>query len=140
MSRRSRWRRSLLSVGRASVDLVGAELGALAEDLKSSGRVLSRSLVLLLLAAFFLFWALGALVCVAIVVLALWLPLWGAALAVLGALLVLTAMLGGLGWRRIRRLETPARTVKRRVANHALWLRSQNLSGSSGGDEGRLER
>lgn len=135
MSRRSGWLRGFRALGQASVELVGAELAALAEELKTSGKVLSRSLVLIVLGAFFLFWALGALTYTAIIVLALWLPRWASALIVLGALLGVAASLAGLGWYRIRRLETPAVTVRRRAAEHATWLRGQSLPAPGDGDE-----
>lgn len=122
-----RWLAHLGTLGRALVELLQAELGALGDDLLATARRLRSGVVLLLVAAFFGFWTIGALAYAAIEVLTFWLPRWGAVLACLGGFAVLTLLFLLLGRARLRRLESPAKTVARRIESHSAWLREEVL-------------
>lgn len=119
--RRNRWSDLLAPLGHAGLDLIRAEYGVVSSEVKSSGRILIRSLLLLAFALFALFWAVGALAQVLLEVGTLWLPRWGAALAVLGLLALLGTVFAFLARRRLRSIEPPARTVKRRLEEHRDW-------------------
>ncbi len=130
--RRGSWLELIRAVGKALLELVAAEVEALVGDLKSSGRTLGRAVLLFLVAAFLGFWILGLLLFSAVELLALWLPRWGAALSVAGAGLLAAAIVGGVGWLRVRRLESPADTVRRRVTDHVGWLQENVLEARRG--------
>ena len=109
------------ALGRAAVDLARAEGEALSGELKGSGRILGRSALLVLLALFSLFWALGALAFLAVELLALHFPRWGAVLLVLTFLLLSAFLLAAIGWSRIKRLEKPAAIVSRHWSEYRDW-------------------
>lgn len=125
--RRRSWLELIRAVGKALLELAAAEIEALVGDLKASGRALAGVLLLFVVAAFFGFWTLGLLFYAAVEALTLWLPRWGAALAVAGAGLLGVAIVAGIGWLRLRRLESPAETVRRRVRDHVGWLQESVL-------------
>ncbi len=119
------WGSSLQAVGHAAGDLLRAELEALADDLRRTGRRLGGALLLLAGALFTLFWVLGLALYVAIEVVHRWLPRWAAAAVVLGVALLVLAALAALGWQRLRRLEAPTATVRRRWRSHRRWWHEQ---------------
>lgn len=120
-ARSAGWVDHFRSLGSAFLELLRAELAALGQDMGRSGRTLLRAVLLLLVALFVLFWGLGMVAFVGVEVLALWLPRWGAALTVLGSLLLVALALAAVGWWRLRRLELPAATVRRRLEDHREW-------------------
>ncbi len=88
--------------------------------------------------------AIGAMGLLAIEVLALWLPRWSAALIVLVVLLLAVWILWLLAQRKLRQVERPAATVRRRVSDHVDWWHERVLEDASeprdrleagGGDE-----
>ena len=108
-------------LGQAVLELLGAELGALRNELRTTGR---RALVLLL-------WLM---VCAQLVVLSvallaigvargleLHLPVWAAALLPGATTLVVAAGLGLWAWRSLLSLEPPLDTVTRRFEEHSEW-------------------
>ncbi|MDE2977635.1 MAG: phage holin family protein [Acidobacteriota bacterium] len=133
------------SLARSAAALLEAEVEQLRFDL---ARNWARLLRLVLLAAFVfgaVFWALGALVFAAGAGLAHVLPVWAAALAVAGGLLVLALILSRVVRVRARRLESPVGTVRRRVGSHLdFWrgllddeaVRGGTAPGPDEGDEG----
>lgn len=133
------------SLARSAAALLEAEVEQLRFDL---ARNWARLLRLVLLAAFVfgaVFWALGALVFAAGAGLANVLPVWAAALAVAGGLLVLALILSRVVRVRARRLESPVGTVRRRVGSHLdFWrgllddeaVRGGAAPGPDEGDEG----
>ncbi len=121
------WLGKLKALGTALVELLLAELATVGEDLRRSARELKSGLVLLVIGAFFAFWTVGALAYGAIEVLAIWLPRWGAVLAVGGSFALLTLLFLLLGRSRLRRLESPARMVGRRLGGHTAWVQEQLL-------------
>jgi Putative Actinobacterial Holin-X, holin superfamily III len=128
----------LRALGEALLEVLRAEAAALAGDFRRSGRSLGIGLALLGAAAGVGFWLFGVLVFTLIAVLAIWLPVWGAAL--LTALVFATAA-GLLAWRgvtRLRRLESPVASVKRRVEDHLDWWQSRLLAETSPPDGAAL--
>jgi cytochrome c biogenesis protein CcdA len=123
-----RWRRKFTSLGRAGVDLVVSEIDAVLADFAVSSRGVVKASLFFGLAAATGFWAVGMLTYFLVQVLALWLPLWGAAGVVLLLLLMAGAILYLLGRRVLRQLETPAATVRRHVRDHFDWWQDEVLA------------
>jgi hypothetical protein len=134
---REEWVGMLRALGQALLDVLRAEAAALAADLRRSGHYLWIGLALLGAAAGVLFWTFGLLLFTLVAVAAIWLPLWGAALVVLGVFVLAAGVLAALGVSRLRRIENPAADVKRRVADHVDWWR-QRLLGQAGGEGAAL--
>ena len=109
------------ALGQAGLELAKAEAKALSGELKLSSRTFLRIVLLFAGCLFALFWALAVLIFVGIEVGALWMPRWGSALVVLGLLLLLALVIGSIAWRRLRRLDSPAKTVRRRLADYLDW-------------------
>jgi len=114
-------------LGDSLLAVLRAEVATLQEDLARSGRIAGGALALLGAALILVFWILGLLIFVLVAVLAIWLPLWGAALTVLGLFLVVAAVLTWLGVRRLRQVENPVDTFRRRVDDHLDWWQSTLL-------------
>ena len=110
---------------RSLLDVLRAELETLAGDLSSSGRRLGSALSLLAIAAVVAVVFVGVLVLAAILALALVLPLWASALVIAGVLALTMAILGAVGLRRLRTVENPAETVRRRVNDHLSWWQTR---------------
>jgi uncharacterized membrane protein YqjE len=123
------WLELLRSLGESLVAMMRAEAAGLGKDLGESGRRLAIALGLLLVAGALLFWAVAVLTLTGIELLALWLPRWAASLIVL--VLLLLAIIGlGLGARsQIRRVESPAATVRRRLEDHLAWWQERVAGG-----------
>jgi hypothetical protein len=109
------------SLGEALLEVWRAELATLQDDLSRSGRHLGVALGLFGAAAVLLFWTVGLLLFALIALLHIWMPWWGAALIVLALFLIAMAILGRLGLNRLRRVESPVETVRRRVDSHLDW-------------------
>jgi len=121
LSLRADWLELFRVLGKAVTELVSAELAALRDDFGRSGRHAGIALALFGAAGFVAFWALGTFVLFLIALAARWMPVWGAALTVSGALVLVLALLSWLGLRRLRSLEPPAATVQRRWEDHQRW-------------------
>jgi cytochrome c biogenesis protein CcdA len=117
-------------LGGAFLGVVGAEFSALVEDLASSGRRLTRSLLLFAAGFAFAFWTLGLLVYLLIELLALKVPRWGAVGIVFGLFLITAVALMAVSVSRLRRIESPAATVNRRVQGHLAWWQ-QRVAGAT---------
>jgi hypothetical protein len=109
------------SLGEALLEVWRAELATLQDDLSRSGRQLGVALGLFGAAAVLLFWTVGLLLFALIALLHIWLAWWGAALIVLALFLIAMAILGRLGLNRLRKVESPVETVRRRVDSHLDW-------------------
>jgi hypothetical protein len=109
------------SLGEALLEVWRAELATLQDDLSRSGRHLGVALGLFGAAVLLLFWTIGLLLFVFVALLHVWLPWWGAALIVLALFLIAMAVLARLGLRRLRKVENPVETVRRRVDSHLDW-------------------
>lgn len=118
---RAGWLELLRSLGGALLELLKAEAEALVGDLRSSGRRLSVAVLLLAIGGFVAFWACGVLSYALVELVALRLPRWSAALLVFGLLIVVALLLGVLARFKLRRLERPASTVRRRLTESLDW-------------------
>jgi len=115
------WTGAVRELGLATGDLVRAEISALAADLGASGRALVSALLIAAVGGAVAFWALGLLVDLAIELLALALPRWGAVAVVFGAFALAAAVLLLWARARLRRIEAPDATVRRRLADSRRW-------------------
>ncbi len=116
------------SLGESLIEVVRAEVNTLQDDLKRSGRHFGVALGLFGAALMLAFWILGLLVFSMVAVLAIWLPLWGATLIVLGLFIAVAAVLVLLGLRRMRQVENPMDSVKRHVDDHLDWWQNGLLA------------
>lgn len=134
------WGDLLGSIGRSTLDLLGAEVeGARAELVELARRALG--VVVVALVAFALaFWALGAAIAAAIAGLAVWLPVWGAALVLFGALAIVALGFALATRARFRQLEDPGEIVRRRFADHLEFWRTEILAGDDGPDDDTASR
>ena len=123
-----RWRDLLASLGASLVGVAEAEVTALKQDLRFTGRQFAVAIGLVVVAAILGFWVVGATCFVLYQVGILWLPGWAAALIVLGLLLVVVMILAGVARSRLRALEAPVDTVRRRVDDHVDWWQSNLLA------------
>lgn len=117
-------------LGAAGLDLARAEMAALSEELRLTGRELLRVVVVVAICFCLLFWAIAVLVFTGVEVAALWLPQWLAALLVFGLLLLVAGILGLVARKRWRSLESPGRTVRRRLDEHREWWRRRIVDGN----------
>ena len=108
-------------VGGALLGVVGAEISALVADLASSGRRLTRSLLLFAAGFAFAFWTLGLLVYFLVELLALKVARWGAVGIVFAIFLATAGILVAVSVSRLKRIESPAATVNRRLKGHLAW-------------------
>ncbi len=116
------------SLGSALLGVLRAEAQALGADFRRSGHLLGRGLALLGAAAGVLFWTLGVVIFTLVAVLALWLPLWAAALIAAALFAAAGGLLALLGLRQLRQLESPAEDIRRRVSDHLDWWQSRLLA------------
>ena len=121
------WIEMFRGLGESLLDVLRAEVSTLQEDLSRSGRIAGGALALLGVALILLFWIVGLLIFALIAVLAIWLELWAAALIVLGLFLVATGILAWLGVNRLKQVENPMQTFRRRVDDHLDWWQSTLL-------------
>lgn len=122
------WIELFRSLGEALLEVFRAELEALQQDFSRSGRHLGVALGLLGAAAVLLFWTVGLLLFTLVLVLDIWLPLWAAALILLGLFALVTGILAWLGLRRMRQVENPVDNVRRRMDDHIDWWQHSLLA------------
>jgi len=128
MSMLQGWIHLYRSLGESLFEVLRAELSALQEDLGRSGRHLGVALGLFGAAVLLLFWILGLAVFCLVALLTVWLPLWGAALAVLGLFTLVAAALVVFGVKQLKKAENPVDSVKRRVEDHLDWWQNGLLA------------
>jgi hypothetical protein len=121
------WIEMFRGLGEALLDVLRAEVATLQEDLTRSGRIAGGALALLGTALILLFWIVGLLIFALIAVLAIWLQLWAASLIVLGLFLIATGILAWMGLNRLKQVENPVQTFRRRVDDHLDWWQSTLL-------------
>ncbi|HEV2856708.1 MAG TPA: phage holin family protein [Thermoanaerobaculia bacterium] len=109
------------SLGEALLEVWRAELDTLQEDFGRSGRYLGVALAFLGAAAVLAFWIVGLLLFALVALLHIWLPWWGASLIVLALFALAAVLLVNLGVKRLKKVESPVTTVRRRVDNHLDW-------------------
>lgn len=122
------WLRLFRALGQSLLDVLRAEAVALGEDLSRSAHRLLAAIGLAIALLFVAFWLLGLVLLLAVELLALILPRWGAVGSVAAALVVVGAALAFLARRRWRELESPARTVRRRWSDHLAWWQDRVLA------------
>ena len=122
------WIELFRSLGESLLEVFRAELEALQQDFSRSGRHLGVALGLLGAAAVLVFWTVGLLLFTLVLVLDIWLPLWAAALILLGLFALVTGLLAWLGVRRLREVENPVDNVRRRMDDHIDWWQHSLLS------------
>jgi len=121
------WIEMFRGLGESLLDVLRAEVSTLQEDLSRSGRIAGGALALLGAALILLFWIVGLLIFALIAVLAIWLELWAASLIVLGLFLITTGILAWLGVNRLKQVENPMQTFRRRVDDHLDWWQNTLL-------------
>lgn len=122
------WIALFRSLGESLLEVLRAELAALQEDFTRSGRHLGVALALLGGAAALGFWILGLLLFTLVALLDVWLPLWAAALIVLAVFALAAAVLVKLGLSRLRQVENPVESVRKRVDDHLDWWQNSLLA------------
>ncbi len=126
IQRRGReWKERLLGLREAVAALYAAEGEALSRDLSSWGKGFAFAIVLLLAALAIGFWLVAVMVGFLVALLALWLPVWAAALITAGVLALAIALLAGIGWKRLQALGGPIARVQRRWRDHLAWWRER---------------
>ena len=121
------WIEMFRGLGESLLDVLRAEVATLQEDLARSGRIAGGALILLGVALILSFWVVGLLIFALIAVLAIWMPLWASALVVFVLFLITTAILGWLGLNRLKQVENPVQTFRRRVDDHLDWWQNTFL-------------
>jgi Putative Actinobacterial Holin-X, holin superfamily III len=122
------WIDLLRSLGQSLLDVLRAEAEALGVDLRRSAVHLGRGVALIGGAAAVLFWTLGIAVLTLIALLAIWLPVWAAALIVAALFAGTAALLLFLAWRQLRQLANPLEDIRRRVGDHLDWWQNRLLA------------
>ncbi|HEV7672245.1 MAG TPA: phage holin family protein [Thermoanaerobaculia bacterium] len=122
------WGRLVRELGQSWLDVLRAELQAVEDDFSRSGHQLKRGAGLIGGSVALGFWAVGALVVAAIAGLAVWLPLWAAALIVAFVFAAGAAGLGALGGKSVARVENPITIARRRLEDHMDWVQSRLLA------------
>ena len=115
------WIEMFRGLGEALLDVLRAEVATLQEDLTRSGRIAGGALALLGVALILVFWILGLVIFCLVAVAAIWLPLWAAALVVLVLFLAVAGVLSWMGVNRLKQVENPVETFRRRVDDHFDW-------------------
>ncbi len=123
------WKDLIAEIGESFLDLLKAELDNIGQELAQSGKQFGLGVGLLAAAGALGFWTLGILTATSVVLLALVMPLWGAILVISAVFLGITGVLGWLGMRRLKRVESPALITRRRVDDHLDWWRHSVLPG-----------
>lgn len=108
----------LLELADAEIDGVRQELGAL-------GRRAVRAVLLGVAAVCLAFWIIALIAYTLVAVASLWLPLWGAGLAVTGLFILLAALLGWMAVAQVKKLDNPIDVVVRRLREHLAWWRRE---------------
>jgi cytochrome c biogenesis protein CcdA len=113
--------RRIRGLGGALAGVLSAEISALVADLAASGRSLLRSLLLFALGFAFAFWTLGLFIYFLVELLALKLQRWGAVGIVFALFLAVAVALILASRSRLKGIESPAKTVDRRIKGHLAW-------------------
>ncbi len=115
------WIEMFRSLGEALLEVWRAELDTLQQDFQRSGRYLGLALAFLGAALVLAFWIVGLLLFALVALLHVWLPWWASSLIVLALFVLAAAILANLGVKRLKNVESPIATVRRRVDSHLDW-------------------
>lgn len=121
------WIDMFRALGESLIEVLRAEMATLQEDLTRSGRNLGGALAFLGVVLILSFWILGLLIFSLVALLYVWLPLWASALIVLLLFAAVAGAFGWLGMKRMRQVENPVATVRRRVDSHLDWWQNSLL-------------
>jgi len=122
------WGETFRNLGQSVLGVLRAEAAAVEADLRRTGQQAAGAAGLLGAAVVVAFWTVGLLIAAIVAVLALWLPVWGAALVVLALFAAVTGGLAWLGVRRLKEIENPAASIRRRVSDHLDWWQNTLLA------------
>lgn len=125
---RQNWSETFRSLGTAVLGLLKAEIEALERDLARSGKNAALGVALFAAAGAAGFWTLGVATYFLIQLLALWLPLWAAALVVTLVLAGVAAGLAFAGLKKLEKFENPLTTARRRLDDHIDWWQDRLLA------------
>jgi hypothetical protein len=117
----------LRAINGAFFGVLRAEFDALSNDLTAAGKRVLTGLLLVLITLGVAAVLLAVLVFVAIAVLSLWLPWWGAGLVVAGVLALGAALCWMAAMSKLRG-ETPVAIVNRHVKDHLEWWQDRVAS------------
>lgn len=118
---RESWTELFRGLGQAVLGLIQAELGAVEEDVSRWTKEVAIGAALLAGAGAFGFWTVGVLTYFLIHLLAIWLPLWGAALVVTAIFALVAGLLAWIGVRKFQRYENPLAAARDRFDDHLEW-------------------
>lgn len=122
------WIALVRALGESLLAVLRAELAALQADLNRSTRQLGVALFFFGAVAALAFWLVGLLVFLLVALVAIWLPLAGAAGSVLAFLAVVCGVLFLLGRSRLNRMENPLDSARRRFDDHLDWWQNRLLA------------
>lgn len=126
---RDQWLDLFRALGEVFLGVLRAEIAVVVEQGKSWGRNCLIALVFFSSMIFLLFWFLGmlAVALVHALMAGLDLELWQAALLSAGALLLLMAIAGVIGYFLARRYESPVAAARGRFDDNRQWLQTRIL-------------
>jgi hypothetical protein len=127
------------ALGASLAELAAAEVAALRGDLRASVRHAGLGSVLTLVGALLLAGAGAALALAGFEALVLLLPRWAAALVIAGSLVLLGLILLAVGRVQLRQVESPVRTVQRRVEDHLRWWQRRLAGGESSSTDDEVD-
>lgn len=113
------------NLGRAGLALAQAEARSVRTELGDTGRLAFRTSVWGVVAAVLCFWGGAVLTAALVVALTQWLTLLVALLTVGGVFLAVGLLAALIARSRLKRLESPAGSLKRRVSDHMRWWREE---------------
>jgi hypothetical protein len=134
MARRESWNQVVGRVGGAALDLLSAEARSLRDEVALSSKTVARLAAVGGLVFGLLFWGMALFLASAVSALALLLPLWGAALAIALLLVVISLALALWIRARFRRLDSPAKLIRKRLDDHVEWWQSEVAGQHVGSD------
>jgi hypothetical protein len=122
------WAETFRNLGQSVLGVLRAEAAAVEADLRRTGQQAAGAAALLGAAAVVAFWTIGVLIAAVVALFTLWLPVWGAALLVFA---LFAGVAGGLGWlgvRRLKEMENPVASIRRRISDHLDWWQNTLLA------------
>lgn len=122
------WGETFRNLGQSVLGVLRAEAAAVEADLRRTGQQAAGAAGLLGAAVVVAFWTVGVLIAAVVALLALWLPVWGAALLVFVLFAAVAGALAWLGVRRLKEIENPVASIRRRISDHLDWWQNTLLA------------
>lgn len=107
------------------LELADAEIDAARQEMGTVGRRAGKAALFLLAALCIVFWLVALLAYVLVAVADLWLPAWGAGLAVAGLFALLAAVFVWIAVAQVKKLDNPVDILVRRLREHLAWWRRE---------------